>query len=813
MDENQQYVHFEDEGFSYFKRPLTNTKTDREVKLLDIFKLITSDLFAVKTDELRAIAIVSQQRVFKASNFDYVTFNGRFTQRIDSGFTGSSNLFIIDLDGLGENIAAIFERLKNDKLLSPQLIFISPSGDGLKIVVRIDFSIIDISVGRKIMDPIWQAINTYFALKYDDLITPNDKNQFIDGSGKDLSRACYIPCDPSAYLNINQDSILGQRFIEDYPPSETAGKKSSESVNNKHSSRTFKVSPKTTLQDLADRHLSDKDNHHPQLLAFIGAAKSIGTPKAQTINFIKSNVLISLESAHSNFNEVVKLADDIYSRYGTDSEGVQYLTQLSFGYGILYFKYDKNIKSFVLTSLVWDEVRNILHRSGFRKRKVGRDFLFIQKNGGKISEVSPEIMRNEMTLYVEEIKEPVCFSYKGQQYQIPPAAIRETYFKNSNNIFNAVWLQHLQIHNDPIFKDTATEMYFFFKNGIVTVSKDEIKTDDWKSVSGYCIWEDQVIQHNFNYVENTTASHFYKFLNNVTNSDPNRLKTMYTGIGYLLHHHFRESEGQAVVFYDETITDTSKPMGGSGKGLIVNAIKQVKNVSKVDGKHLDSGNRFRWEMIKPSTQVVWIDDIKPDFDFGMLHSNLTDGWTVERKHLSQFLIEPKDSPKTVICSNSIIKGGGTTNQRRQFTIELSDFYSRQIIKGNEKPIEQTHGCIFFSNSDWDSNEWDMFFSFMMNCAGDYLNKGLISFSGVNIELNRFRQATDEDFAAWVMNQEFEATKKYETKKYLDDFLKIYYGDTHQIGQRKFTGYLKCFAAFKGWSFAVKQSNCISYFIF
>jgi hypothetical protein len=38
-------------------------------------------------------------------------------------------------------------------------------------------------------------------------------------------------------------------------------------------------------------------------------------------------------------------------------------------------------------------------------------------------------------------------------------------------------------------------------------------------------------------------------------------------------------------------------------------------------------------------QVVWIDDIKPDFDFSLLHSNLTDGWTIERKNLPQFLMQ------------------------------------------------------------------------------------------------------------------------------------------------------------------------------
>jgi hypothetical protein len=78
--------------------------------------------------------------------------------------------------------------------------------------------------------------------------------------------------------------------------------------------------------------------------------------------------------------------------------------------------------------------------------------VYIQKNGCIISEVSPENMRDYMTAYVDSIQDSICFSYQNKLYQIPPAAIRETYLKNSNNIFNKVWLEHLQEHTEPLLK-------------------------------------------------------------------------------------------------------------------------------------------------------------------------------------------------------------------------------------------------------------------------------------------------------------------------------------------------------------------------
>lgn len=252
-------------------------------------------------------------------------------------------------------------------------------------------------------------------------------------------------------------------------------------------------------------------------------------------------------------------------------------------------------------------------------------------------------------------------------------------------------------------------------------------------------------------------------------------------------------------------------MGGTGKGLFINALKQLRQVTKIDGKNFLEENRFKWENITPSTQIVWIDDVKKDFQFSTLHSNLTDGWTIERKFLNSFSIEPKFSPKTVICSNSIIKGGGTTNLRRQVIFEFSDYYSRKIKNGN-KPIEEEHGGIFFAE-DWCQSEWDSFYTFMFNAAKFYLEKGLVQADSINFELNTFRQNTNEDFADWCINEKFDTSEKYDTKEKFKEFLQIYYGDTHNFSQRTFSKWLGEFANFKKWEKVLVKSNGNSFFKF
>jgi len=794
---------------SYYNKPIQNKIPSGVLDLNQIFSEIKSPRYKKVTDELRAIKNKSKAGEFKNTKFDYVTFGGIFSKRGENFLIEPSHYFTIDVDNIGENLMNLRQAIIDDQELCPQMVFISPRGNGLKVIVKIDSNLIQYQAKGRKMEILWDAVNSYFSVHYADFITPSEKNEYIDSTGKDISRACYLCHDPHVHFFPNDTGIIDNDFIQKYPSIII------KSVNNRSKRVTtneITVNPSTNLRVLAKRHLKETDNHYPDLIKFVGAACTTGQSIEEVKEYITKHVNISTDSTHSDEDKLFRLVDDIYERYNTNSEEVITLDVRTIAYKILYGKYDKDAGMFVFSSLYRDGVLKMLHDAGFAKRKIGKNFVYIQANGCIIKEVTPENMRDYMISHVFCIEEKYSFIYKKQDYSIYPDNIREIFLRTSNDIFNKNWLEHIREHTVPVLKDKAHEMYFFLKNVLVTISKEGISTESWEDKTGFCIWAEQIIQRDFEIIEDYTQSHFYKFLRNVTNNEEDRFNSMVTGIGYLMHHSFKESEGQAVIFYDEEVTDIKTPQGGSGKGLIINAIKQVRNVTKIDGKHLDATNRFRWELIVPSTQLVWIDDVKPDFDFSMLFSNLTDGWTIERKNLPQFTIAPKDSPKTVICSNSIIKGGGSTYMRRQFVIELSNFYSKKIKTGNEKPIEQEHGCIFFGEK-WMQQEWNMFFNLMFDCAYQFLNDGFIPYTPINVEVNRFRQSTNEDFATWAEEQNFKPNVEYNTKQFCGDFIALYYGDSFAIGQRTFSDWLKKYATYKGWEHVSKSSNNVSKFIF
>jgi hypothetical protein len=125
--------------FSFFKAPVSNTKPHKAVSLLQIYNAVKGNYYKERTQKLRAISDVRQARKFKAVNFDYCTFSGVFTSRSDKALVKHSGLLCVDFDHL-QSIEKLRFQLLKDEYFDTQLLFVSPSGDGLKWIISIDTS-------------------------------------------------------------------------------------------------------------------------------------------------------------------------------------------------------------------------------------------------------------------------------------------------------------------------------------------------------------------------------------------------------------------------------------------------------------------------------------------------------------------------------------------------------------------------------------------------------------------------------------------------------------------------------------------------
>jgi len=170
--------------FSFFKAPVRNTIPHKSISLLDAYKYIVGEYAKQRTEKLRAINDPKQARQFKANNFDYCTFSGMFQTRNDKALISHSGLLCLDFDHL-QSVDLLRNQLLQDEYFDTQMLFVSPSGDGLKWIIEID-------TRKASHSDFFAAVANYILQTY---------GIAVDNSGRDISRACFLPHDPNTYIN------------------------------------------------------------------------------------------------------------------------------------------------------------------------------------------------------------------------------------------------------------------------------------------------------------------------------------------------------------------------------------------------------------------------------------------------------------------------------------------------------------------------------------------------------------------------------------------------------------------------------------
>ena len=190
---------------------------------------------------------------------------------------------------------------------------------------------------------------------------------------------------------------------------------------------------------------------------------------------------------------------------------------------------------------------------------------------------------------------------------------------------------------------------------------------------------------------------------------------MESTIGFLMHGHKNLSFCPAVILNDEVISDN--PEGGTGKGIFMNALSQMKKVVTIDGKSFNFERSFAYQLVSADTQILVFDDVRKHFDFERLFSVVTEGLTLEKKNKDAIKIPFEKSPKIAITTNYAIKGSGNSFARRKWELELHQHYNK-----NFTPLDEFNKLFF---GDWNDDEWCAFDNYMIGCLQGYLNTGLV----------------------------------------------------------------------------------------
>lgn len=180
---------------SYFNNPITNLYPRADIHIYQAAAVLGNPYFKMETEALRMAVNAEQASLLKCRNFPYVTFSGVFKSRKDGDLIQRSRYLCVDLDHV-KDWGKTWEKIKDT--IDPVLMFRSPSGDGIKVVLVINPEVEH--------ERYFYAFERYFIGKLGIRIDPACKN---------VSRACFLCYDPNVYLN-ESARVYGLPFVESF---------------------------------------------------------------------------------------------------------------------------------------------------------------------------------------------------------------------------------------------------------------------------------------------------------------------------------------------------------------------------------------------------------------------------------------------------------------------------------------------------------------------------------------------------------------------------------------------------------------------
>lgn len=181
---------------SFFSRCDRSQKPQREVTIDELALMISKGEYKAQVEALRS-APESEKKTLKSTTLPAVTPAGTFTTRNTEGFAEASGFFVLDFDNV-PNPANLRDELIADPFVL--MSFVSPSGNGVKALVRIERIANNEDAHR-----LFASLQHYYGnmgLKVS-----------ADKSGKDISRLCIVSYDP----DIKQDNEARVFCIADHP--------------------------------------------------------------------------------------------------------------------------------------------------------------------------------------------------------------------------------------------------------------------------------------------------------------------------------------------------------------------------------------------------------------------------------------------------------------------------------------------------------------------------------------------------------------------------------------------------------------------
>jgi len=655
-----------------------------------------------------------------------VCFSGKFTKRNDASLLQHSGLICLDFDGFEKKKDLLEAKQKYSENTFVYSVFLSPSGNGLKVLVKIP-------IDETNHTNYFNSLKTYF------------NSEYFDETCKNVSRVCYESYDPLIHINDNSsvwDKIEEPEYKE---------------VNKHRDVATIPITDENKIVDIlvkwwVKKFPMEEGQRNQNCFVLASAFNDFGINRE-----LAKYVLNQYATKDFNQREIIRTIDSAYSntqnfgtKYYEDEERVNTIkVKLKRGMSKKEVRdelKDKDIEDNVIEAVLnraeedndkmtfWTKndkgtikivhilFKLFLEDNGFYKYcpEGSKNYVFVRVVNNLIDHTSEKEIKDFILEHLIELDDISIYNY----------------FADNTRFFKDEFLTLLSTIDVYFIEDTKHTSYLYYRNCAVKITKDKVIPLDYLDLGGY-VWKDHIIDRNFSICKSNDCD-YKTFIGNICNKDEKRILSMESTIGYMMHGYKNLSYCPAVILNDEAISDN--PEGGTGKGLFMNALQKMKKVVVIDGKSFAFEKSFAYQLVSADTQILCFDDVKKHFDFERLFSVVTEGLTLEKKNKDAIKIPFAKSPKIAITTNYTIKGSGNSFARRKWELELHQYYSKHFT-----PLDEFKKLMF---GDWDDDEWCIFDNYMIGCLQFYLEKGFVKSELVNANLKNLIRDTSKDFLEW-----------------------------------------------------------------
>lgn len=767
---------------TFFNNAVTKKCSDTKFTVADAVSLMTEKHLQNATRQYRNLEPGTEKDNAKKTLFPAVCWSVseyKDQHRSAANCVKHSGLICIDIDKLtADRHAALIKLLANDPYTF--ILFTSPSAVGIKVIIKIE-------ADAKKHKEYFHAIAEHYLCEYDVV---------IDASGKDVSRLCFLCDDPELYHNPDSQPFVlkpAKLIIEEPQKNYQLNTQQQQQLRkntgitvNDVFEFTQNISHYTTGNHNNFIHLfacncnrKGIDQNDALQFALSFATNKDGKEVKDTVNsayqnnkheFGKFAKKVRTVSTSGEFTPVQKNTkpdisgtitktknrigaigseDDggnnghINNDENSSAEGEDNTTP-EFWYE--FVEEDKTGREIKKYSLDYIKYFDFLENQGFYR-------LPLQNNTFDLIRFKDNICTPQMPHNIQDHLNKWC----KENEQLGVLAMLR---KGAKTYFAGPQFVNLNYKHIEFARDTPTSAFFYFKNGLAEVTKDGINFHEYKQYNK-AIWQSQIIDHDFvpvnsdvpytvdgsNIDFDSFECEFARFISRAASNPKNtevsstirehRYFSHMSSIGYMLHD-FKTKISKAIIAVDHKMAlDKTEQNGGTGKSIVGNSFKYLKKTALIDGREFKADYPFRFDMLESDTKIIVMQDCNYSLDFGSFFVPITGDFTYNRRNVGFRTIKYEDSPKFWFDTNFTFKGEGDSFKRRQHVIEFDDYYNE-----NYTPYDDFGHYLF---TDWDKNQMNLFYNFMLNCVQVFLAEGLIKYSSGNYDERKMVNECPQDF--------------------------------------------------------------------